>query len=181
MATEALIEQGEIHGVLDFSLHELADHLYAGYCGDIGPQRLATAGPGAVPRVVLPGGLDIIAFEGVSREDIPVALRDRKFASHDFRSFVKTSAHDYERLAEDVADRLGRLHAPVTFIIPPKGWSKVDTEGSPFYEPHTNEIFIEKVKPLLPDRVKLLETPANINDELCVKLAVEELHRLMTD
>jgi uncharacterized protein (UPF0261 family) len=131
MAMEALIEQGEIHGVLDLSLHELADHLYAGYCGDIGPQRLATAGPHAVPRVVLPGGLDIIAFEGVSREDIPVVLRDRKFASHDFRSFVKTSAHDYERLAEDVADRLGRLHAAVPLSSPSRAGPKSTPKGAP--------------------------------------------------
>ncbi|MDQ7784601.1 MAG: Tm-1-like ATP-binding domain-containing protein [Desulfomonilaceae bacterium] len=179
MAMEAIIEQGVIDGVLDLALHELADHLYAGYCGNIDRRRLATAGPKKAPRVVLPGGLDIIAFETVSREGVPEQLRDRKFAPHDFRSFVRTSARDYERLAEDVAERLGRLESPVTFIVPLQGWSKVDMEGNSFYEPHTNEIFIEKVRHLLPPGVKMLETDSNINNVQCVKLAVDELLYLM--
>ena len=42
-----------------------------------------------------------------------------------------------------------------------------------------NEIFIRKIKPLLPDRINVIETDANINDEECVKLAVDELHKLV--
>lgn len=179
-AMEALIEQGEIHGVLDLAMHELADHLHRGYCGDITEQRMATNGPEPVPRVILPGGLDIVAFEGVSLDDVPEALRTRKFASHDFRSFVRTSAQDYQRLAGDVAQRLERLEAAVTIVIPLKGWSKADTEGSPFYEPETNQVFLDMLKPMLPAKVKVIEVDANINDDACVTIAVHELHTLMT-
>jgi uncharacterized protein (UPF0261 family) len=44
MAMEELVAEKWIAGVLDFNPHEIADHMFGGYCKGIGPSRLETAG-----------------------------------------------------------------------------------------------------------------------------------------
>jgi uncharacterized protein (UPF0261 family) len=179
MAMEDLVEQGVIHGVVDLSLHEFVDHLHGGYCGAIGPQRLATAGEKGVPHVVLPGGLDMVALECTSHEQVPSSLRDRKFISHDFRSFVRTTNDDMVKVATVIAERLEAGRLSPTLIIPLDGWSKADSPGGPFYDPGVNKVFIDEVKGRLSPSVNVLEFNGNINDEECARLAAYELHRLM--
>jgi len=179
MAMEDLVDQGVVQGVLDLSLHEFVDSMYGGYCKDIGPTRLVTAGRKGVPHVILPGGLDMVAFECDSLEGVPEQLRDRTFLSHDFRSFVRTGAGDYRELAKTISDRLNQAERPPTVIVPLKGWSKADAPGGPFYSPETNRVFTNELKALLAAGVRVMEVDANINDEECARIAVSELHRLM--
>lgn len=179
MAMEDLVEQGVVHGVLDLALHEFADQMYAGYCGRIGPQRLETPGRKGIPHVVLPGGLDMIAFECTSPDGVPQALRDRTFLAHDFRSFVRTSTDDLTQLAEIVAAKLNKAVSPPTVVIPLDGWSKADSPGGPYYEPDTNRSFVSTLKARLSPSVRVVEVDANINNEYCARTAVSELHALM--
>lgn len=178
MAMEDMIAQGLVTGVMDLSLHEFVDHIYDGYCKYIGPSRLVTAGMKRVPHVILPGGLDMIAFECESVEEVPRELRGRKFLSHDFRSFVKTSKEDLLHIAEIVSARLNRYDSPRTFVIPRNGWSKADTPGGPFWDPETSAVFVDRIKRLLGDHITIVECNANINDQACVEIAVSEFHRL---
>jgi len=179
MAMEDLIDQGVIHGVLDLALHEFADWMHGGYCKGIGPSRLERGGGKGIPRVILPGGLDMIAFECTSIEGVPSELRNRKFLSHDFRSFVRTTAEDLSVLAEIISDKLNQAEYPVTMIIPLRGWSKADAPGAPFYDPALDEIFLMALKSRLVSGIILVEVDANINDFECAKLAVWQLHQQM--
>ena len=178
-AMENLIEQGVVHGILDLALHEFVDQLHEGYCGGIGPARLETAGRLGAPHVILPGGLDMVAFECTSIEGIPVGLRDRTFLSHDFRSFVRTTPEDMIAVARVVADKLNRADYPPTLIIPLNGWSKADSPGGPFYDLEVDQVFISEIRSLLKTSVRVVEVAANINDDSCARLAVSELHTLM--
>ncbi len=62
MAMEEFIAQGLVDGVIDFTLHEIADEMFGGYCKGIGPMRLETAGQFGIPLVVVPRGLDNAVF-----------------------------------------------------------------------------------------------------------------------
>lgn len=179
MAMEDLVDQGVVHGVLDLALHEFADQMYAGYCGRIGPQRLETPGRKGIPHVILPGGLDMIAFECTSPEGVPEALRERRFLAHDFRSFVRTNTEDLAHLAEVVATKLNKAVKSPTVVIPLDGWSKADSPGGPYYEPDTNRSFVSTLKACLSPSVRVVEVDANINNEYCARRAVTELHTLM--
>ncbi len=179
MSMEALIAQGLIDGVIDLSLHELVDHLYGGYCKNIGGERYETAGRKGIPHIILPGGLDMIAFECESKEGIPEHLKSRKFLPHDFRSFVRTTEEDMRRVAEILADKLNRVPRPPMVIIPTKGWSKADGVGAPFYEPYVNQVFIDHLKKSTTLNVVVKEIDAHINDPECAAFIVAELHSLM--
>ena len=176
MAMESLIEEGVLQGVLDLSLHEFVDWLHGGYCRYIGPGRLETAGRMGIPQVILPGGLDMIVFEGTALEEVPPQLRDRPFLQHDFRSLLRSNTEDLTRLASLIAEKANRAKRPPTFVIPSKGWSSVDAPGKPFYDPELNRVFISELRSFLSAQVRVVEVAANINDEESVRVAVNELH-----
>ena len=95
-AMEELIARGLFVGVLDLTTHEFIDHLTGGYYGNIGPERLGTAGQRGIPQVVGPGGLDCIA---VVQEKIPARFQGRKFYYHDFRRGARSSTEELTQVA----------------------------------------------------------------------------------
>jgi uncharacterized protein (UPF0261 family) len=62
-------------------------------------------------------------------------------------------------------------------VHPSRGWSSVDAPGKPFYDPELNQVFISDLRSLLSAHVRVVEVAANINDEECARVAVDELHR----
>ncbi|MFH0823520.1 MAG: Tm-1-like ATP-binding domain-containing protein [Pseudomonadota bacterium] len=179
MALEDLIDQGLIDGVLDLALHEFADAMYGGYCGGIGPGRLASAGKRGIPHVVVPGGLDCIVLEFNSPETMPDAVKGRKVFWYDFRSGVRTSLEDVRALARTIAPRLNASKGPTKLVIPLKGWSEADAEGGPLYDPETNRAFLGEIRAVLRHDIDVVEVDAHINDEEFARVVTSELHALM--
>jgi len=179
MAMEDLVEQGLLSGVLDFATHEFADHLYEGYCGNIGPGRLEAAGKVGIPQVVVPGGLDCIVLEFDSPETIPPKFKGRKIFWYDFRSGVRTSAEELTILAGTIAGKLNKARGPVRVVIPTKGWSEADGEDGPLYEPETNRVFVTELQGLLRPGIPVQLVDAHINEPAFAEAAVSALHELM--
>ena len=179
MAMEDLIDQGLISGVMDLALHEFADALYGGYCGDIGPGRLESAGRIGLPQLVVPGGLDCIVLEFNSVETMPPDLRDRKVFWYDFRSGVRTNREDMARLAATISGKLNRANGPTRVMIPMKGFSEADAIGAPLYEPITNQAFLSALKSGLNPEIEVIEVNAHINDAEFAEAAVSTLNSMM--
>ena len=181
MAMEDLIDQGLISGVMDLALHEFADALYGGYCGDIGPGRLESAGRIGLPQLVVPGGLDCIVLEFNSVETMPPDLRDRKVFWYDFRSGVRTNREDMPRLAATISGKLNRANGPTRVMIPMKGFSEADAIGAPLYEPITNQAFLSALKSGLNPAIEVIEVNAHINDAEFAEAAVSTLNSMMRE
>jgi uncharacterized protein (UPF0261 family) len=180
MAMEDLVDQGLLSGVLDFATHEFADHLYNGYCGNIGPGRLESAGRKGIPQVVVPGGLDCIVLEFDSPETIPAQFKDRKIFWYDFRSGVRTSAEELVGLAQTIAGKLNKARGPVKVVIPMQGWSEADGEDGPLHEPETNQVFVDELRELLRPEIPVVEVDAHINEPAFAKAAVIALDELLS-
>ena len=176
-ALEELIDQGLFAGVLDFVTHELADQLYNGYCGNIGPDRLATAAKRGVPIVVAPGGLDCIVFNSIG--DVPDKLKSRKVHLHDIRVAVRTSKEELETIALTMAQRLANPNGPVGILIPLRGWSEVDKEGADLFEPRIDYFFVDALKRALSTEVSLKEVECHISDPQFAQQAVEWLDKMI--
>jgi len=180
MAMEDLVEQGLLSGVLDFATHEFADQLHDGYCGNIGPGRLESAGRKGIPQVVVPGGLDCIVLEFDSPETIPPQFKGRKIFWYDFRSGVRSSAEELMILAQTIASKLNKARGPVKVVIPMRGWSEADSEDGPLYEPETNQVFIDELRRLLRPEFPIIEVDAHINEPAFAQAAVAALDELMS-
>jgi uncharacterized protein (UPF0261 family) len=176
-AMEELIAQGLFVGVLDLTTHEFIDHLAGGYYGDIGPERLETAGKKGIPQVVGPGGLDCIAI--VHRGEVPACFQGRGVYYHDFRRCARSSAEELAVAAQVMAERLNRAIGPVKVLLPLRGWSEADKEGGPLYDPQADRAFAEEMKKRLKPQIEVVEVDAHLNEPLYAETAVALLEEMI--
>ena len=162
MAMEEFISEGLVAGVIDFTLHEIADEMYGGYCKGIGPQRLETAGKKGVPIVIVPGGLDNAVFSPVY--PMPDQLKGRKIHYHDTRFCIRMGAEEMKIFARMIGEKLNRSNGPTYVLIPKKGWSEADKPGMELFEPETDQIFLEELRKILNPAVPIEEVDLHISD-----------------
>jgi uncharacterized protein (UPF0261 family) len=175
-AMEELLARDLFSGVLDLTTHELMDHLAGGFYGDIGPERLITAGQRGIPIVVGPGGLDCIS---VIQEAIPARFQGRKFYYHDFRRCARPNVEELTHVARVMAERLNLARGPVKVLLPLRGWSEPGREGEPLYNPKGTLAFGEELRKLLKFDIEVIELDAHLNDPLYAEAAVALLQKMM--
>ena len=175
-AMEEMIRAGAFHGVVDFCIGGVMENLFKGN-RDPGPERLMAAVETGIPMVLAPCGLDILSYGG--RPDMLEKTKDRtQYVQDALRVQVRTTAEELRQAAEVIAERLNRATGPWTFLIPLQGWSSLDKEGRPIYDPVADAAFVARLKEKLaaPERVK--EVDLHLYTEEFARLAVDEFVRL---
>src|SRR4030042_328553 len=162
MAMEEFIAQGLVAGVLDLTLHEIADEMFGGYCKGIGPMRLETAGRFGIPLVVAPVGLDNAVFS--PSYTMPHQLQGRRIHSHDTRFCVRMEPEEMKAFAQIIGEKLNRSKGPIHILIPKKGWSEADKGGMALFDPKIDRVFVEELKNLLQPHIPLEEMDVHISD-----------------
>ena len=174
MAMEEFVEQGLVVGVLDLTLHEIADEMFGGYSKGIGPMRLEAGG---VPRVVAPGGLDNAAFTPSC--PMPDLLKGRKVCHYDVRFCVRMGPQEMRAFARIVGEKLRKVKAPTHVLVPRRGWSEFDREGVEFFDPQADQVFVDELKKVLGDAVPVEEMDVHISDPAFARRAVEVLDEMI--
>lgn len=170
-AMEELIAERVISGVMDLTTTELMSELL-GSTFISGPDRLETAGRMALPQVVGPGGLDMVAFPG--RAAVPAQFKDRLLYDHTpALTVMRTTAEDNAELARVMAEKLNRAKGPVVVVIPTRGFSAYDQEGELFYDPEADQAFIETLRRVVAANVQVVLVDAHINDDKFADQAVD--------
>ncbi len=175
-AMEEMIRDGAFHGMLDICTGGVMEHLFKGN-RDPGPDRLMAAIDTGIPMVLAPCGLDILSYGG--RPDMLEKTQDRvQYVQDALRVQVRTTANELRAAADVFAERLNRARGPWSFLIPLRGWSSLDKEGRPIYDPVADAAFVARLKEKLaePSRVKELDlhlyTPefarAAVDEFLCL-------------
>jgi len=172
MAMEELVREGYFDGILDFAIHELADELMGGYCRGIGPERLEPPAGRAVPRLVVPGGMDCAVLE-FTRDTVPHEHRNRKLFFYDFRSAIRLNKKETTYLAVQVAEKLRLDPSHVKVLVPQQGFSEADHVRGPLFDPAMNEVFVRKLKKELNPLLEIREADYHINDAAFARLAAE--------
>jgi len=179
MAMEDLARKGYFAGILDLAPHELADELKNGYCKGIGPERLAPiSSPYPIPRLVIPGGLDCAVFE-FTRDTVPDQYKGRKIFFYDFRSAVRLTKEETILIAHQIAARLSKAPKDYRVLIPMRGWSEADKQGTPLFDPELNHIFVKELRGRLGETVQIKEVPYHINDPEFAKVTATMLHEMV--
>ena len=177
MAMEEFIAQGLVAGVIDFTLHEIADEMFGGYCKGIGPMRLETAGQFGIPLVVAPGGLDNAVFSPFY--PMPDQLKGRKIHPHDIRFCVRMEPEEMKQFARIIGEKLNRSKGPTYVLIPKKGWSEADKAGMELFDPKTDQIFVEELRKIINPNIPIEEMDAHISDPAFALRAVEVLDHMI--
>jgi uncharacterized protein (UPF0261 family) len=175
-AMEQMIDEGLFQGVLDLCTGGVIEHLYGGN-RDAGPDRLMAAVRKGIPAVLAPCGLDFLSYGG--RADKLQATKERaRYVQDSFRVQVRTSADELRSAAEVMAARLNQSKGPFRFLIPLRGWSSIDREGRPTYDPAANAAFVARLREKLDDKDAIQEVDLHFYTPEFARIAVDELIRL---
>ncbi|MBI3371848.1 MAG: Tm-1-like ATP-binding domain-containing protein [Betaproteobacteria bacterium] len=175
-AMEEMIRDGVFHGVLDICTGGVMEHLFKGN-RDPGPNRLMAAVEAGIAMVLAPCGLDILSYGG--RADMLERTGDRvQYVQDALRVQVRTTADELRQAADVIAERLNRARGPWSFLIPLRGWSSLDKEGRPIYDPVADAAFSARLKEKLADPSHLREVDLHLYTPEFARVAVDEFLRL---
>ena len=175
-AMEEMIRDGAFHGVLDICIGGVMEHLFKGN-RDPGPDRLMAAVETGIPMVLAPCGLDILSYGG--RPDMLAQTKDRvQYVQDALRVQVRTTADELRQAADVIAERLNRARGPWSFLVPLRGWSSLDKEGRPIYDPFADAAFVLRLKQKLADSSRVKEVDLHLYTPEFARVAVDEFLRL---
>jgi len=171
-AMEEMIRDGAFHGVLDLCIGGVIEHLFKGN-RDPGPDRLLAAVETGIPMVLAPCGLDILSYGG--RADMLEKTKGRvQYVQDALRVQVRTTADELRQAADVIAGRLNRARGEWTFLVPLKGWSSLDKEGRPIFDPLADAAFVARLKERLDDPRRVKEVDLHLYTAEFARVAVDE-------
>ncbi|HEI8868258.1 TPA: Tm-1-like ATP-binding domain-containing protein [Serratia odorifera] len=179
MSMERLVEDGEIVGVLDITLTEIADLLFGGVlaCPET---RLDSIAKAQIPWVGSAGALDMINFS--TPDSIPERYAQRQFVEHNAQvTLMRTTPEENYQLGVWIGEKLNQCNGPVSFLLPEGGFSALDAPGQPFYDPDARRAFADGLEKtvLQTSRRRIIKTPHHINAPEFAALVIEEFNAIM--
>ena len=175
-AMEEMISDGLFRGVLDLCTGGVIEHLCGGN-RDPGPDRLLAAVRRGVPAVLAPCGLDFLSYGGRTDKLLETKARAR-YIQDSFRIQVRSSADELRQAADVIAERLNRSTGPFTFLVPLRGWSSIDREGRPIYDPAADAAFVARLRERLTRKDAIKEVDLHLYTPEFARIAVDEFVRL---
>ena len=176
-AMEELAVEGLLDGLFDLSTHEITDEIFGGiHAGDA--ERLLAGGLKGIPRLVVPGGLDIITLREL--ETIPEIYRGQPYVKHNPHiTLVRLTAGQMVKVADVMAARLNRATAPVIVAIPKGGFSFYNKDGLHFRDLRADAAFVQTLKMKLKPEIEICELDGHVNDAIFIEAILSLFERLM--
>ena len=183
-AMEELIGDGLFQGVVDIVPAGVGEELLGGNRA-AGPSRLESAGEKGIPQLITPCGFDMLSCGPLGRGDredplwVSKGIKNRKlFIPDTFRVQARTNAQELIEIAREVAKKLNRSKGPIAVLIPLKGWSSLDKEGMPLYDPEADQAFLDELRIHLTEKISLIELDLHLNTREFAEEAVKQFIKL---
>lgn len=178
-AMEELAVEGLLDVIFDLSTHELTDEIFGGiHAGD--SNRLLAGGLKGVPRLVVPGGLDLITLR--EPETVPEIYRAQPFVRHNPHiTLVRLTQEQMVRVAEVMAERLNQATAPVVVVIPKGGFSFYNRDGLHFRDIQADQAFVRALRTRLRAEFPVIEIDSHVNDPPFITEVLLILERLVQE
>jgi uncharacterized protein (UPF0261 family) len=161
-AMEELAVENMLDVIFDLSTHEITDEIFGGiHAGD--SQRLLAGGLRGIPRLVVPGALDLITLG--EPESIPEAYKLQPSVRHNPHiTLVRLTGEQMVRVAEVVGFRLNQAKGPVVVAVPSGGYSFYNREGLHFRDVEADRMFVETLRRILKPVIPIFEIESHVND-----------------
>lgn len=162
-AMDSLIGQGYFDGVIDIVPAGLIEELLEGHRA-AGMDRLDAQGERGMPQVLAPCSLNLTGCGPTRKHNKKYASREKVLWVDKMRAGTRLNARELRMGARAYAEKLNRAKGPVSFLIPLRGWSSLDREGSILYDPEEDRIFVEQLRKGLKPEVEIEEIDCNLED-----------------
>ena len=176
-AMEELAGEGMLDALFDLSTHEITDEIFGGiHAGD--ENRLLTGGLKGVPRLVIPGGLDLVTLGEM--DSVPEHFRQQPYVQHNPHiTLVRLTDRQMVQVAESMAQRLNQANAPVIIAIPKGGFSFYNRDGLHFRDPEADRIFVKTLKDQLRADIETVEIDSHVNDPPFIEAILDLFEQLV--
>jgi uncharacterized protein (UPF0261 family) len=136
-----------------------------------------------IPQIITPCGFDMLScgpLERREREDplwVSRGLKKRRlFIPDAFRVQARTTPEELKEVARAVAKKLNKAKGPVMVLIPLRGWSSLDKEGMPLYDPEADKAFVRELKIQLDPKISIIDLDLHLNTR---EFAQEAVNRFL--
>ncbi len=166
---------GAFRAVIDYTPHELTRLNIAGAHVQM-PERFTVYG--GLPRVILPGGANVIAM-GEARLMPDVYLARPHYSHSPLFTHVQCTEEEMARMAGILADELLKGSGPAEVLLPMAGFSTEDREGCAIPGPAQREAFAEVMEDRLRGAMPVRRLPWHVNDRETAAAAADALRALI--
>ena len=179
-AMDRLISQGFFEGVIEIVPAGLIEERFKGNRA-AGMERLDAACERGIPQVWAPCCLNLTGA-GPTRTN-----RDKYIASgkvlmiDEMRAMARFPRDELLIGAKLYAEKMNKARGPIKLIVPLGGWSSLDREGSPLYNPEEDRIFIDELKRNLRRSIEIEEVECNLEDIGTARALVDSLEDMMRE
>ncbi|HEY0791094.1 MAG TPA: Tm-1-like ATP-binding domain-containing protein [Chthoniobacterales bacterium] len=162
---EAMIDEGLIDAVIDYTTSELTDH-HLGGIFSAGPHRLEAAARRGLPQVVVPGSLEVLNFG--PRQTLPPVfdVPERRLIVHNANvCAVRTNVAESAELGRIFAEKVNRATGRTAVVLPLQGKDSYERPpDGPWINAEADHAMYNQIRGTLRPDIPLLEVDANIND-----------------
>lgn len=179
-AMDRLIAQGFFDGVIEIVPAGLIEEKFKGNRA-AGMDRLDAACERGIPQVWAPCCLNLTGA-GPTRFNREKYLASGKVLMIDeMRAMARFPRDELLIGAKLYSEKINKSKGPIRLVVPLRGWSSLDQEGSILYDPEEDRIFINELKKNLKRDIEIEEIDCNLEDIKTAQILVESLDRLMKE
>jgi len=161
---EKLADSFMLQGVLDVTTTEVCDLLFGGVLPAT-EDRFGAIIRTRLPYVCSVGALDMLNFWAI--DTVPAKYSGRNLYKHNPNvTLMRTTPEECDAIGRWIGERLNLCEGPVRLLIPEKGVSALDKEGSAFFDPAADAALftaLESTVRQTSDR-RIIRLPHHIND-----------------
>ena len=177
-AMDRLISQGFFDGVIEIVPAGLIEERFEGN-RPAGMARLDAAAERGIPQVWAPCCLNITGAGPTRTNRGKYVASGRVLEIDEMRAMARFPLDEMVIGAKLYAEKINKAKGPVKLVVPLRGWSSLDREGSILYDPEEDRIFIEELKNNLRAPIEIEEVDCNLEDMDTAKVLVDSLDRYM--
>ena len=174
---DEMAKEGKLDGVIDITPHDVGGLLFDGLmkCGE---DRFSHIYQTGVPVMTLPGAVDFMLKGPIP--ELPEEFKGRAMYEHTpFHTHIRTTYEEMYQAGAYLAQKHNSCTGPNAIMVPLKGYSQQNKEGSILYDEKANRGFVDGVLAHKKNTVAYLEKDMHINDPEFAKEIVKEFEELL--
>ena len=177
-AMDRLIAQGFFDGVIEIVPAGLIEAKFKGNrAADMA--RLDAAGDRGIPQVWAPCCLNLTGA-GPTRTNRDKYLASGKVLQIDeMRAMARFPKDELLIGAAMYAEKINKVRGPIKLVVPLRGWSSLDHEGSILYDPEEDRVFVEALKKHLLHPIQIEDVDSNLEEIETARALVESLDQFI--
>jgi uncharacterized protein (UPF0261 family) len=177
-AMDRLISQGFFDGVIEIVPAGLIEAKFRGNrAADM--ERLDAAGERGIPQVWAPCCLNLTGAGPTRTNREKYTASGRVLNIDEMRAMARFPRDELLVGAKLYAEKINKAKGLLKLVIPLRGWSSLDREGSVLYDPQEDRLVVEELKRNLTVPLEIEEIDANLEDFQTAKALVDSLVRFM--